>query len=241
MRIEYETSLNYANMHIFLEKPYEEDYQIQMLRQNEIEGILSVEGCEIEGKSRYTYEISGCTSMQKIYEKNGIKKEELKTFIKVLLDTIEKIQSYMLEPNNLVLQPECIFQKNGKWHFCYLPGETSKMKDTFHQLSEYFVRSVDYKDTESILLAYELHKASFQEHYNLRQVIEEYEKNGIKRGKELEKSSVVYNPTPAAGAIREGRNAWQYREKRESDTYVDKYMSKNRWGLWQDLIEESIN
>lgn len=241
MRIEYETSLNYANLHIFIEQPYEEDYQIQMLRQNEIEGILSVEGCEIEGKSRYTYEISGCTSMQKIYEKNGIKKEELKEFIKVLLDTIEQIQRYMLEPNNLVLQPECIFRKNGKWHFCYLPGETSKMKDAFHQLSEYFVRSVDYKDTDSILLAYELHKASFQEHYSLRQVIEEYEKNGVKRERELEKPPLVYNPTPTPGAIREGRNAWQYRGKKESGIYADKYTSKKKWGLWEDLIEESTN
>lgn len=241
MRIEYETSLNYANMHIFIEQPYEEDYQIQMLRQNEIEGILSVEGCEIEGKSRYTYEISGCTSMQKIYEKNGIRKAELKGFIKVLLDTMERIQRYMLEPNNLVLQPECIFQKNGTWHFCYLPGESSKMKNAFHQLSEYFVRSVDYKDTDSILLAYELHKVSFQEHYSLRQVIEEYEKNEGKREQELEKSPIVYNPTLVPGAIREGRNAWQYREKKESDIYADKYISKKKWGMWEDLIEESTN
>lgn len=241
MKIEYETSLNYANMHIFIERPYEEDYQIQMLRQNEIEGILSVEGCEIEGKSRYTYEISGCTSMQKIYEKNGMKKEELKEFVKILLDTMERIQGYMLEPNNLVLKPECIFRKNGKWNFCYLPGTVEKVKDTFHQLSEYFVQAVDYKDTESILFAYELHKVSFQEHYSLRQVIDEYEKNGTKRKTELEKRSVVYDPAPAPSAIRESSNVWQYREKKVKDKYTGKYTDKNRWGLWEDFIEESTD
>lgn len=245
MRIEYETSLNYANMHIFIEQPYEEDYQIQMLRQNEIQGILSVEGCEIEGKSRYTYEISGCTSMQKLYEKNGIKKEELKEFIMVLLDTMERIQRYMLEPNNLILQPECIFRKNGEWYFCYLPRETSKMKDAFHQLSEYFVRSVDYKDTDSILLAYELHKASFQEHYSLRQVIEEYEKNEARREQELEKPSIVYAPAPAPSAIRENPNIWHYQGEKERDKYITKYTTKykdkNRWGLWEDFIAESTD
>lgn len=241
MKIEYETSLNAANMHIFIDQPYEEDYQMQMLRQNEIEGILSVEGCEIEGKSRYTYEISGCTSMQKVYEKNGIKKEELKHFVKVLLETIERIQGYMLEPNHLILQPECIFQKNGKWYFCYLPGTDKRMETAFHQLAEYFVRAVDYKDTEAILLAYELHKASFQEHCNLRQVIDEYEKNGIKKEVEVEESSVVYNSTPIPSVIRENSNAWQYRGGKERDKRVVKYTDKNRWGRWEDFIAESTD
>ena len=262
MRIEYETSLNNANMHIFTEQPYEEDYQIQMLRQNKIEGILSVEGCEIEGKSRYTYEISGFTSMQKLYEKKGIKKDELKKFVTTLLNTIERIQKYMLEPNNLILHQECIFQKNGKWNFCYLPGKPEKMMHAFHQLSEYFVRTVDYKDTESILLAYELHKASFQEHCSLKQVIDEYEKNGKKRDLELEKLRnrqklhenifslteeevqeanekrkipFFYNLTPVSAAIRENDGAWQYRVKKEKP----KRSEKKRWGLWEDLIVES--
>lgn len=239
MKIEYETSLNCANMHIFTEQPYEEDYQMQMLRQNEIAGILSVEGCEIEGKSRYTYEISGCTSMQKLYEKKGIKKEELKQFIKNLLDTIERLQGYMLEPNNLLLQPECIFQKNGTWHFCYLPETTGKMQDAFQQLSEYFIRSVDYKDTEAILLAYELHKSSFQEHCSLRQVLKEYEKNENEIEKERKKVAqpVVYQPSPISTAIRESNHAWQYPGKKERD----KYTENSRWGCWEDFLTESTD
>lgn len=262
MRIEYEMSLNNTNMHIFTEQPYEEDYQIQMLRQNKIAGILAVEGCEIEGKSRYTYEITGLTSMQKLYEKKGMKKDELKNFLKILLDTIERVQKYMLEPNNLILHPECIFRKNEQWYFCYLPGKTEKTGDRFHQLSEYFVRTVDYKDTEAILLAYELHKASFQENYSLKQVLDEYEKNGIKRDMELEelrkkqkihenifslteeetqnhtetkKPPFFYNLNPATNAIREddGVHSYQVKSKKLRSR------EKERWGLWDDLIKES--
>ncbi len=260
MKIEYETSLNRSCMHIIVDHPYEEDYQIQMLRKNKIAGILSVEGCEMEGKSRYTYEISGFTSMQKMYEKQGIKKEELEGFIRALLYTIEKIQNYMLEPNNLLLLPECIFQKNGEWNFCYIPGKTEKMDREFQQLSEYFVRTVDYKDTESILLAYELHKASFQENYNLKQVLEEYEKNGKKRNQELDtlrkkqgvhenlfdlsqeehetqeekkKEPFFYDLKATSAAIRESNHVWQYRTKKSND--------HARWGSWDDLIVESTN
>lgn len=259
MRIEYETSLSSANMHIFLDQPYEEDYQMMMLRQNKIEGILVVEGCEIEGKSRYTYEISGYTSLLKTYEMKNMKKEELKELVNALLDATERIQKYMLEPKNLLLNPECIFRKNGKWHFCYLPGNTEEMSKAFHRLSEYFVKAVDYGDTEAILLAYELHKASFQEHYSLRQIINEYEMKGKKRDLELEelrkkqklhenifsladeeeshplqdKKPFTYNLTQAPVTIHEDQGASQYRVNK------GKEKRKKRWGIWQDLIMES--
>lgn len=261
MKIEYETSLSNTNMHIFLEQPYEEDYQMMMIRQNKIEGILEVEGCEIEGKSRYTYGISGYTSLLKTYEIKSMKKEELKDLIHALLDTTERIQKYMLEPKNLILNPECIFRKNGKWHFCYLPGNTEEMSKAFHQLSEYFVKAVDYGDTDAILLAYELHKASFQEHYSLKQIIDEYEMKGKKRDLELEelrrkqrvhenifsltdeeednlsqikeKKPFVYDLTPAPATIHEEQGAWQYRVNK------GKAKRKKRWGIWQDLIMES--
>lgn len=261
MKIVYETSLNHANMHIFLNENYEDDYQLAMIRQNKIQGILAVEGCEIEGETRYTYEISGYTSMQKIYEKRGMKKEELLNFVNALLDIIERIQNFMLEPNNLVLNPECIYQKEGEWYLSYLPGNPIEMNKAFHYLSEYFVKTVDYEDTDAILLAYELHKASFQEHYSLRQILTEYEKRGKERDVELEElrkkqklhenifslmeeeeavkpksvdeSTFTYNYTPPTTTIREDDGVWQYRVKKK------KQPGKKRWGLWDDLILES--
>ena len=186
MKIEFETNLNGACLHIYLQRNYEEDYQIPMIRHNKIEGILPAAGCEIEGKSRFTYEISGYTSMQKKYEKTGIKAEDLKNFVTVLLKRMDEIQKFMLVPDGLVLNSECIFQKDGEWSFCYLPGNSENMNLAFHKLTEYFVKTVDYTDTDAIFLAYELHRASFQEHYDLRQILTEYEKQGKERDRELE-------------------------------------------------------
>lgn len=261
MKITYQTGLNHSNMHIFLEGGYEEDYQLAMLRQNKMKGILAVEGCEIEGEARYTYEISGYITMQKTFEKKGIKIEDLKKFVNSLLCVTEKIQNYMLEPNNLVLNPECIFQKGGEWFFCYLPGNPTEMNEAFHRLSEYFVKTVDYGDTEAILLAYELHKASFQENYSLKQILNEYEMHGKERNTELEElrrerkahenifsltdedenvdsqgketEEFTYSFIPASTAIRENDGVWQYKVKKK------KYPGKKRWGLWDDLILES--
>lgn len=262
MKIEYETNLNRACMHIFLEKSYEEDYQLPMLRNNRMKGILAADGCEIGGKSRYTYEIGGYVSMQKKYEKTGMKKEELKNFVAELLETIDEVQEYMLEPGNLVLKPECIFWKEEKWWFCYLPDNPEELNQEFHKLTEYFVKTVDYKDTEAIFLAYELHRASFMEHFDLRHTLSEYEKQEKERKEELEElrnkkkmnenifqleddeiqnkkkpqnPEFAYNPVPATTAIREDIPIWQPWKRRKKNA------GKGRWGLWDDLIIESDN
>ena len=66
---EYETKLNKVYLHLMVDKEYHEDYQMPMLRQNQIEGVLVAEGCFVEGKSRYTYEVGGLTSMAMMHEK----------------------------------------------------------------------------------------------------------------------------------------------------------------------------
>lgn len=65
MNTKYEKELNRICLHIHVPEIYEEDYQMPMLRANKIPGILEVNGCGIDGESRYTYEITGLVSMAK--------------------------------------------------------------------------------------------------------------------------------------------------------------------------------
>ncbi len=182
-RAEFETKLNRVCLHIYKEEHYEEDYQMPMLRQNRLEGILEVKGCEVGGETRYTYEISGLTSMKTMYENSCIKKKEIETVIARILEVTETLQCYMLNPNCLVLKPEYIFYKEGKWYFCYFPGMEEDLCKLFHELTEYFVKMLDYQDTEGIFLAYELHKATLQEHYDLELIMKEYKSRESERKK----------------------------------------------------------
>ena len=185
MKVEYERSVHHTWMIVETDGVYEEDYQMPMLRQNRLAGILEVEGCEVDGKARYTYEISGLTSMKNMYENACIKKQEIEGMITRILEVTETLQRYMLNPNCLVLKPEYIFYKEGRWLFCYFPGMEEDLCKLFHELTEYFVRMLDYEDTEGIFLAYELHKATLQEHYDLELIMKEY------KGREAERKKFV--------------------------------------------------
>ena len=74
MNTKYEKELNRICLHIHVPEIYEEDYQMPMLRANKIPGILEVNGCGIDGESRYTYEITGLVSMAVLFETSRFKK-----------------------------------------------------------------------------------------------------------------------------------------------------------------------
>ena len=183
---QFESKLNQSNLHIYLDKPYEEDYQIPMLQKNPIVGILPVKGAALNGRSKYTYQTKGFQTMAVIYEKKPIQQQEIQLLVMELLQIIEKLENYMLNPNCLILDPEYIFLNEKQWYFCYLPGWDGKLSQSFHQLTEYFVRTLDYGDTNGIVLAYELHKATLQENYNLGEIMKQYEAHEEERKRTME-------------------------------------------------------
>lgn len=230
-RSEYETKLNRVCLHIYKEEPYEEDYQMPMLRQNRLDGILEVDGCEVEGKARYTYEISGLVSMKSMYENTCIEKQEILNIVTRILEVTETLQKYMLNPNCLVLKPEYIFCKDRQWFFCYFPGMKEDLCRLFHELTEYFVRMLDYEDTEGIFLAYELHKATLQEHYDLELIMKEYRSHEMERRKipaeksgETDKMKESYkgknNQKENQRKNQESQKNGEYPEERHSENYA---------------------
>ena len=171
METKYKQAWNH--MYFILERPefYEEDYQMKMMKENKIEGLLQVSGQGINGKSQYSYEISGKVSMKSVYEKMAIEKEELTNFLQQFLNLLSQIENYLLSANCILLQPEYIFYEDGKYFFCYLPIEEEQFCYSFHCLTEYFVSKINHKEQSAILLAYELHKATMEENYSLEKIV----------------------------------------------------------------------
>lgn len=267
IQAEYETTLNRVCLHLYVDRHYVEDYQMPMLQQNPIDGILSMDGCEVNGRGRYTYEIGGMISMKRKYEKVWMKREEIEEIIVQLLKITEELQRYMLVQDCLILKPEYIFYNQTRWFFCYLPGNEENLKDAFHELTEYFVKTLDYSDTEGILLTYQLHKATLQEHYDLSQIMKEYQERRRERKEKIETRSEEHQdkfsykemsnaamngsdtrycetaklfPGPE-GALNTGCPA-DIQEKtgwKKPWWKAAKHMRKWRWGRWEDFILET--
>ncbi len=250
MKAGYEKGLNRVSLHIDLPYLYEEDFQMFMLRENNVSGLLEISGCGMNGKSRYSFVVTGKVSMKAMFESAPIQKEIMETFVHHLMEMVKELRRYMLNPDSLLLYPEFVFYANNRWSFCYLPGRRKPLCEGFHIITEYFVKRLDYKETEAIMLAYELHKATLQDNYDLEKIMREYKLHEQDRNqsesvqsKESQESlhkehinTLEEEEYDTAGNTEEfceaggWKNPWKKAVTR---------LKKGKWGRWNDLILET--
>lgn len=236
---------------------YEEDYQMPMLRENHLKHILGIKTNGVGNTTYFSYETAGMLSMQALFEKDKISCEELKQFLMQFLNAVDTIRLYMLNPDCLWLEPEYIFHGENGYYFCYVPIEPKPLDEQFHRLTEFFVRQIDYADTECICLAHKLNQGSMEEQYDVSVLLKQYEEEAIKR---MEESVQKEAETLAAGEgnlfyiqdeIQEtdpdgwGKTCKDVNTVREMGSFQNSVqravsrIKKKRWGRWQDLILES--
>ena len=156
---------------------YEEDYQIHMLNQNQIAGLLEVSHNIQNNLSHFSYEVSNLKSMKKCYEQQELQEQDMILFIESILDISDRLRKYMLDPEGLLLHPNYIFYNGVTWLFVFIPDHMKPLRKGFHEITEFFVKHLDYNDIPSITLACTLHKESLEENFNLYSLFQQYTKS----------------------------------------------------------------
>lgn len=241
------------DVHIDLPVPYEENYQIRMLRENEIPGLIGMKGCGRNGSSRYTYRVKNGISMEKRYRKVEMKGKDVENFLIFLVRTVKTVSGYLLNPDGIMLDPELIFIHEGTFQFCYLPAEDPESRiplcTAFHQLTEYFLKKLDYHDTEGIFLVYKLHKETMKESFDIEQILDEcrkeekeYRKEKQQNTLEKQRKETIQEEDEDHSVEEQIRETMEWPERRTNEKgWIRKAAGKlrrGRWGEWQDLITE---
>lgn len=250
--VTFENEWSQPCIHIDVCVPYEEDYQMRMLENNEIPRVMKVTGSGRNGESRYTFYTGGGISMEKKYEKEMMERDSIMNFTGQFMNVVESIKEHMLNPENLYLEPSCIWEKDGTYSFCYVPGLKKDLYEAFHKMTEFFVRKLDYRDMEGIYLAYMLHKATLQEDYDLGKILEDYLRSEKEREEERKEENSFSrecifnveeeeNPDSGETMYEIRTDAVQVMEEKKKYGPLRKVMGKirmGRWGDWQDMITE---
>lgn len=194
--------------------PYTEDYQNKMLEENQVEGLLEMNGRGMDDKSCYDYDVSGKVSMKALYEKHTMSGEEIKILLKSILRVVKEVERHLLDVNCILMDPEYIFYMEEKYYFCYYPPGGKSLWEGFHHLSEYLVKCADYQDKECVQIVFLLHKETMKENYSLEQIIGEC----VKEEEETEMAWEANDHTDFEtdeddGRIRTARNAGGVSEK----------------------------
>lgn len=172
MKTYYKNDLKKAYLILEGEGGEQEDYQTLMLSENDIQGILKLDVRYVDNQTQYQYDISGKTCFKTLYEKTHLTYEDMKRLVDNLLQTAQLLRKYMLDSNRILLEPEYIYCNEKGFYFCYYPICKQDAKDMFHQLTEFFVKEVSYKDEEGVHFAYTLHKMTMEENYSMEEIME---------------------------------------------------------------------
>ena len=230
---ELKKELNQTRLRISFSGLYTEDYQIRMLRENHVKGLLSISAVG-EGESTvYEYDITGLISMRQYYKQKKITWEDMNGFLRQMQEVIEAAESYLLNSNRLLMNPEYIFCEEGEYRFCYFPQGDEDIRTSFHRLMDEFVQWTDYQDVSSVKTAFFLHKETMKETYSLKRIMQDLEKireENEENEKHIEEQTENYERSKK----QRGRGA----EETEGKQYAFEEEDFHRDELWRQRAAE---
>lgn len=181
LQVSYRKSLEHYYLVISAEPEEAEDYQLQMVLENRIPGLLPMEVKLREGRREFFYDVSSLQPLGRVYERRELKGEEIRKVFLGILDAMSGLRDYMLEESCVVLDPQYIFVEmdTGVVRLLFLPlpaGDAQKEEDPMLQPAEFLMEHADHRDPQAALYAYRIYQTIRKGNYvmaDLRRVLEE--------------------------------------------------------------------
>lgn len=218
MEIKYKRDANKNFM--ILEMAEKADYQLRMICENRVKGLLSVHSNVFNGKEELYYEISSKQPISRIFSKREMCYEDIKRIIYGLDSLFREVKKYLLEGKHILLGPEYCYcsPDSNKTEWVFYPGEEV---NSFMELAEFFLEHVDHKDERGVDLAYKFFKCAREENFVLQEIVLYVE--------ELEKSVENIEEKPMA-----------VKETIELNIPVSESKMQEKDGLW-DKVKSIVN
>ena len=175
MNISFKKNLNRSFMVVEKVAEFSEnDFQVQMLLENEIETLLKFSYEIINGKADLLYDISSCQVFDRQFEVVKMTFANLRAFCFALRTMARVLDEYLLDPNNIMLKKECIFTdpEGNEYAFCYHPYYHGDINTELRELFNYILQIIDYEDENAVRLAYEIHGKIQTEHFVISDIME---------------------------------------------------------------------
>ncbi|WP_346698439.1 DUF6382 domain-containing protein [Catenibacillus scindens] len=136
------------------EKMDKGNYIIHILQNNTLNFFLPFQLRSRDGMSSYYYDVPSDESLEKQLEK-GFREEQLENFASGLINALDEIEEYLLDENDLFLEPSGIFMtREGGYRFIYYPGYGMDFPSQLQNLASLFLKYVDYTCASAVRHVY---------------------------------------------------------------------------------------
>lgn len=155
------------------------DYKLEMLKRNSIEGLLDMQLSIEDSKPIFYYDITGKQSFHSYFYNESIKKEQIVSFFNSLYKLMINLNKYLLDYNHIVLIPQCVFfEKNSdSFSFVYCPNHNEDFFSALKEYVSYILTITDHKDEATVLISYSLFQEVQNENFNMKSLLKIIENN----------------------------------------------------------------
>ena len=137
----------------------------KMFSYQTIPGFVPMEIEWVDEKKQYVYDVTGKLNLKQYLEKDGIGKLKVKKVMECLLSLPERLESYLLDGNDVRILPDCIFvdKHSEEVYGIYYPGNDCYGMTAYAAVAEFIIDHMNQKDTELAFFVYGLHKRFLEE------------------------------------------------------------------------------
>lgn len=160
MEVTYRKNLSKSYMCLEKQGQPLEAYELQMLENHSIPGLLQLHTVISEGTYRYLYDISGKQQIGDCFAGKKIGYETLQRFLFSIHSVCSFLSEYLLREGGLCLEPEFIYVnlQDGSWQFTYLPFYDKDLPESFEVCMEQLLRKLDHQDKQAVELGYHVYQ-----------------------------------------------------------------------------------
>ena len=156
-------------------------YEIDMLYNNFVEGIIQPEFRSIDGEMLLYNKINGMKSLKDFMMGNKLSARQAFAVMESVCDVISEAEDYMLDPGSLMIKPEYVFCSMGadEYRFIYTPGVNMDVKKQVRHFVEEIIRNIDHSDSRLVDFMYGIYGMVVVDNFDielLKETIQERKK-----------------------------------------------------------------
>lgn len=173
MKISYQREMKHNYLIAEPEECLLDGYETRMLAGNHIEGLLKFRIRQLDSKTYYYYDITSRQPLDRMFEHRGMSLDEIRALILGIARTLDRMEEYLLNENQVLLTPEYIYvePENFAPSFCLVPGGDFDFSKELSSLLQYLLGKVDHQNKEAVVVAYGLFQESQKENYGIRDLL----------------------------------------------------------------------
>ncbi len=154
------------------------DYKLEMLKRNHIQGLLDLQLTIDNNNPIYHYNISSKQSFNSYFYDTKIQKEFIFTFFTSLNNLLINLNKYLLDYDHVVLIPQCIFcdKEVSSFYFLYCPNYKQDFFSSLKEFISYLLTITDHDDEATVLISYSLWQETQNDNFNLKSLMDVFEK-----------------------------------------------------------------